>query len=85
MHQPFHLHQLVIIDERVDRGIDASPEQVGIITRAAHVVERVGRVGAGTMMRSAHVHRIGTMVDGGDGNVGVTGWRQQLYVGGLGH
>ena len=85
MHQPLHLHQFVVIDEGVDRGIDLGTEPVGVVAGAPHVVERVGRIGARTVMGCTHVHRIGTMVYGGDGDVGVAGRSQQFYEGRLGH
>ena len=76
MDQAFHFFQLVVIDECVDRRIDFRPEPVCVVTSAPHVVERVSGIGTGPMMRCTHIHGIGAMIDGGDGNVGVTGGRQ---------
>ena len=75
VNEALHLHQLVVIDEGIDCRIDACPKLVGVIAGAAHVVERVGRVGTGTVVGSAHIHGIGAMVDSGDGDVGVAGGR----------
>ena len=85
MNEPFNLHQLIVIDERVDRRIDAASKPVGVIAGPAHVIQRVARIGTRAMMRRTHVHRISAMVDGGNGNVGVTCGRQQLYEGRLLH
>ena len=73
--KPFHLHQFVVIDEGVDRGIYACSIAVGVVTGAAHVVKCVGGIGSGPVVGCAHIHGIGAMVNGGNGDVGVAGWR----------
>ena len=85
MNESFNLHQLIVIDECVDRRIDAASKLVSVIAGPAHVIQRVARIGTRAMMRRTHVHRISAMVDGGNGNVGVTCGRQQLYEGRLLH
>ena len=75
MNQFFNIGQFIVIDEGVDRHIDFSPEPMGVVTGAAHVVQAVGGIGARSVMGCTHIHRIGTMVDGGDGDGGVAGRR----------
>ena len=50
MNQPFHLFQLIVIDEGIDRRIDAGTEPMGIIAGAADVIKRVGRIGTCPVM-----------------------------------
>ena len=85
MYQMLNFPQFVIIDERIDRGINAGTEAMGIVAGTAHIVEAVGGSSTGSVMGGAHIHSIGAMVDGGDGYGGVTGGRQQFYVNGLRH
>ena len=58
---------------------------MGVVAGTSHVVERVGRIGSCPMVGGAHIDGIGAMVNGSDGDFGVTGGRQQFYEGRLGH
>ena len=86
MDEFFHFLQLIVIDQRVDSRINACSILMGIITCAPHIIKAVGRFGPGTMMGRPHINGIGAMVDGGDGDVGITCGCQQFYVqGAFGH
>ena len=71
--EAFHGGELVVVEDGVERHVDARPERVGVVGQAGDVADRVARSGAGTESRSADIDGVGAVADGLDAGVGVAG------------
>ena len=56
-----------------------------MFARPGHIIDAVRGIGTRPVVAGTHIHGIGAMVDGGNGNVGVPCGSQQLYVNRLVH
>ena len=66
------ISELMVIDQRVDRGIDSCIELVGKVTDAGQIIDRVGSRCASPKHGCAHIDCISAMLDGLDGHQRIT-------------
>ena len=69
--QAFHLGQLIVVNDGVDRGINTGAIGMSEIAHPGHVGNGIGGGHTCAKARGAHIYGIGTMLDGLDGHLGI--------------
>ena len=82
--EALHGGELVVVEDGVERHVDARPERVGVVGQAGDVADRVACCRAGAEARSADVDGVGAVADGFDAGVGVAGGGEE-FDGPCGH
>lgn len=65
--------QLVVVDQRVERGMHPHSVAVGIFHHTGDLAGAVARRITGSELSPADIHGIGTVVHGGDGRLQIFG------------
>ena len=78
-HKPFYVFNLIIIYYRVQRHIHLDTINVGILHKSRDILDRVTRSLTGSELCSTDIHRIGTMVYGGNTRLKILCRSKKLY------
>ena len=75
---PFGLLQLVVPEERVERGVHPHAVTVGVSDRTGDLFRRIARGLPSPELRAAHVNGVGPVIHGGHGRKVIPGRCEQL-------
>ena len=82
----FRPGQFLVLQQRVEGYVHPGAITVGVVGYPGELLDGVAGLVAGGEIRSAEVHGIRSVVDGGDGYLGIPGWGEQFDgTGGAGH